>query len=272
VSRAPGSGRRPAPAVAAALLALWAPAIAAAAGGRDFEDGWLLEPSALTWLTGASAPPASLWATAGQAHLYGMPELPLQLLGCGWRRGAWRAAWAWQRLGGTGWRDERVRLRLLVGPWRPGGVVAGFTAGWDGVNGLGLEPAGRPSLALEARWPARPWLELAASWPLTPPPPWHGGRGWRRWWCLSGQARGWAWSLVCDRADRGAPALGAEAACRLAGGVGWGLRADPAVGVVGLVTYWRHGGALLRTSHLAHPELGVTHRWSVGFGPAEAIP
>jgi hypothetical protein len=51
-----------------------------------------------------------------------------------------------------------------------------------------------------------------------------------------------------------------------------GLRADPATGILGLTLVWLGAGVMIRTSHLAHPDLGLTHRFQVGFGrPAAAL-
>ena len=40
----------------------------------------------------------------------------------------------------------------------------------------------------------------------------------------------------------------------------------PSPGTDGLNTAWSWRGVLLRTSHLVHPALGLTHRWSLTLG------
>jgi hypothetical protein len=45
-----------------------------------------------------------------------------------------------------------------------------------------------------------------------------------------------------------------------------GLRIEPWSRAVGMVTGWRVGSLLLRTSHLLHPDLGTTHRWGLDLG------
>lgn len=266
-----------------ALAAFWAGVSAApAAGGgcRDFSDGWVIPPERLEVVLapiGSAGTGRDAWICAGQARLYGMPELPLRALAAGWRDAGWAAAVSWQRLGGALLREDRLRCRLLrlAGgrAGRTGDTAVGLTAGWDALRLEGGTSERRAALALEVRLVGPGGTRVAGSLPLSPPPSWYGGTGLRRWWSLAGGGDGGAWAVALDRDGRGAPIVEAEAALRVASGAALGLRWEPATGSLGLTTAWLWRGSRLRSSHLAHPELGVTHRWSVTLGRApEAAP
>lgn len=263
-------GRRVVVVVAVALVGLACGSPAAGGGSRDLHDGWLLPPDLLRpWLAPARPGRESgPWLALGQARLYGMPELPLRGLAAGWRAPRWRAALAWQRLGADLLGEERARGQFLVG----GRQALGVAAGWDALR-LADAPAGRrPVFNLELRLAGPAGTVLAGSLPLLPAPDWYGRGGARRWWSVAAAAGEAAWCLALDRDARGAPLLEGEGALRVAEGCGLGLRWEPATGALGLTTAWLRGGLLLRSSHLAHPALGVTHRWSLGVGRGELWP
>lgn len=243
---------------------------AAAGGCRDLQDGWCLPPDLLRpWLApGRPEGGAGPWVALGQARLYGMPELPLQAVAAGWRAPRWRLALGWQRMGADLLREERVRGQFLVGARQALGVAAG----WDLLQLADAAPWRQPVLNLELRLAGPGGTRLAGSLPLLPPPGWYGRGGVRRWWSLAAAGGGAAWCLAVDRDARGAPLLEGEGVVRPAAGCGLGLRWEPATGTLGLTTAWLWRGLLLRSSHLAHPTLGVTHRWSLGAGRGELWP
>lgn len=254
--------------VAIAWLGLGSPA--AGGGSRDLHDGWLLPPDLLRpWLApGPTAGETGPWAAVGQARLYGMPELPLRALAAGWRAPRWRAVLAWQRLGADLLVEERVRGRLLMGARQ----AAGVAVGWDVLRLAGAPPRRRPVVNCELRLAGPAGTLLAGSLPLLPAPDWYGRGGARRWWSLAAVGGDAGWSLALDRDAAGRPLLEGEGMVRVADRCGVGLRWEPATGSLGLTTAWLWRGLLLRSSHLAHPVLGLTHRWSLGVGPEEQWP
>ncbi len=253
-----------------ALCGAWplCPEPACAGGGRDFEDGWVLSAQAAAELTTQPAAPQAWWFASGLARLYGMPELSLRAASAGWRGRTVAAALAWQRLGGQLFQEDRLRVGLLRG--RSGRV--GIRAGYDAVR-LG-DGAGDScwQLDLIAQWRPATGMKARLCWPLRAAPPWHAERAWRRWAELESDGALLRWAVALDRDGRGAPALQGELAMRLADRCALGLRADPGSGTIGLTTAWLAGRLLLRTSHLVHPALGATHRWSLAVGRPEGAP
>ena len=273
--------KRAAPAATALLAGLLAAAIvpgseARAGGCRDLEDGWLLPPGRMALLLSGSAAlpdsgmedvrawavPTGAWVSAGIAQLYGMPELPLRALVAGWA--AWRCAWAasWQRLGADALREDRLRLRVMRGDRRRFGLALGL----DRLRLAGRELEREASLGAEVVWPCPAGIAVRLNWPLAATAGWVRQSEWRRWLGVSGGGRRSLWAVAIDRARSGEPAVQLEAAIRLAPGCAAGLRSEPSTGSVGLNTAWSWRGALLRTSHLVHPDLGLTHRWSLTLG------
>jgi hypothetical protein len=195
-----------------------------------------------------------------------MPELPLAGLAGGHRARRWALAVHWQRLGQGLFREDRLRLRLELGQW----PALCFTAGTDRLAGAG--PCRRAAVsALGVRFPLASALDLRLDWPLTSPPPWQGERCQRRWLLLTARASGVAWALGVDRSGAGVPSLQGELCVRLHPAVATGVRSEPATGSLGRVTVWRRGRWLLRSSHVAHPALGLTHRWSLLWGALEGV-
>jgi hypothetical protein len=83
----------------------------------------------------------------------------------------------------------------------------------------------------------------------------------RRWLDLRGRAGSVAWALAVDGRPVGAPTARAALLARCVPGVALGILGEPATGILGLTTAWARRGLVLRSSHLVHPALGITHRW-----------
>jgi hypothetical protein len=240
-------------------------------GSRDLEDGWLLPVAEVVALLGASPAPrtddaaAGGWLACGQGLLYGMPELPLLQLAGGWRVRRWGVAATWQRLGRELYREDQLRLELVWGHhWH-----AALTVCRDHLR-LGTEAARHHlGASLHCRCPVQRDVFLQISWPLVSPPAWHEARGQQRWLLLTGPLPASSWVVAVDRSGTGVPTVQMGILGRLAPQVSLGLRGELATGSVGLTTAWRWGACLIRSSHLAHPELGLTHRWSVAWGRLE---
>jgi hypothetical protein len=257
---------------ALAVFALACPEPAGAGGCRDLEDAWLLPPGRIVILlsrmkpdhadTARVSPAARAWFSAGLGRLYGMPELPLRAVAAGWP--ALRCAWAasWQRLGTGMLTEDRLRLRFLQG----GDHRLGLGGGLDRLRAGGGRTAVLGELSAEVVWPGPGGVVGRVSWPLATMGETERRRAWRRWLGVTGGGGDLVWAVAVDRSGTGRPAIQLELTARLATGCGLSCRAEPATGTVGINTAWLWRGALLRTSHLVHPDLGVTHRWSLTLG------
>lgn len=253
---------------------------AAAAGFRDLQDGWLLPAGRVrAWLDPAStARQAGWWLAAGNGRLFGLPELPQRRLAGGAAvpglRGRVTGSIAAESLGDDLVCEDQTeyRLTLAAGPrvsllWTQTRLVIGGRSESE-YSGLSLQ-LGSDWRAAGGLW----WLDLT----LNPDggPDWYGPSGRRPF--LRGttirEASRLALSLALDRRGDGGFCGGIELDLAFGRTLILGLRSDPPTGAIGPVTCWRAGMLLVRTSHLAHPELGTTHRAElvVGF-PGRAEP
>jgi len=244
-------------------LVLWLLLLAGAApaaGTRDLADAWLTSgPRSARLVT---APTGDWWLAAAHGRLFGMPELPQLGLLAACRRPRWRVELAWERLGSDLYREDRLRGRWTVGArWRLG--LAGS------VDRLLLagQPRSGASAALVVAGPLGARCRWSLDWSLLPAPEWYGERGLRRWLRLEYDGAEASTTVALDRRVNATPVVQAEALIRLTSGVAWGLRYDGGGGAVGLVTVWCRSGLTLRSSHLAHPDLGLTHRWTLAVSP-----
>lgn len=252
-------------ALVALAMASIAPGTAALGGGvRDLADAWLLDgPRTDALLAGpdaAGSPAPRWWLEARQGSLYNLPELPQLGLLASLRHGRVGLLAAWERLGADLYREDVATGRLSYGDsWRWGLCVelARLDLAGDAVRRHLL-------LATCLQLPLTSGIELTIDWPWAGPPPWYGDRGLGRWVALTGRVTAAAWTLAWHRRGDGTPMLQVEALFSLAPGVAWGVRWDAASGSAGLCTAWKRAGLVLRSSHLAHDDLGITHRWSLG--------
>lgn len=244
-----------------------------AAGIREFGDGWLLTAGEMRqWLDRSDpAPEPGWWAAVGDARLYGLPELPLRRWAVGGPLPATRGKLAWtvdhQMLGG-GLIDERAsELRLIfTGVLRVGLAAQRVEMAIDGRPEAAYRGAalllGRDGSSGVGNWR----FDLRA--PLDSGAAWSGPNDRRPFarGALLGREAHVAVALEVSRRGDGSFAAGAEASLALGPRLAVGVRADPPTGAVGPVSVWRTGLLLIRTSHLAHPELGTTHRCELVFG------
>lgn len=255
------------------FLALATPA--GAAGLRRLDSAWLLPAPLEAVLLGADrdlAARGGAWVRASQASLYGLPELPARLLAVGGARAGWAAEAAWETLGTGVLRDDRLGGRMLVGrgarlglrverrTLQPGPGDAGRSLAVDLEMALSGTGAAGSSWSTTLQWPL---LRRRDAW-LGPEP--------ESRLRAAVAAPGRALALALEVAADGSPALGWEAQVGLGGGVALSWRSDPATGSGGGGLLWRRGRLRLRTSHLAHPELGLTHRVEVCIGRSGAAP
>jgi hypothetical protein len=196
-----------------------------------------------------------------------MPELPLLAAGMGWPLLKLQWSLDWQRLGGALVQEDRSRLTLR------GGSAAEPTLilGWDRLVLARTESRDRPYVGVGITIPVPPNLRIRIEPHLTAPPPWYGRLAARRWLLVTGGGRGIAWAVAVDKSSGGDPSVQIDLAGRVAPWWALGLRAEPATGVSGITLAWYRGAWLLRTSHLIHAELGVTHRWYLAVGDVGGV-
>lgn len=263
-------------ALAGLLLAGLAMASPAGASGlRRLDSAWLLPAALHVHLVGdaAAAPPArGAWLRAGQARLYGLPELPTRALGIGLAGRGWVLDAGWETLGSGPLRDDRAYGSIAVGTARLLGVRASRRGLSPGAGEAGaaiaidLEVVAAGHAAGLGHWRLGAWWPLLRQGdPWVPAEPETRLRG-----ALAGQGRALAASLELT-AD-GSPSFGWEALASLGGRLALAWRADLASGATGGGLLWRSGRVRVRTSHLAHPELGLTHRAEVCLGNAGGAP
>lgn len=233
---------------------------AGAAGSRDLGDAWLLSPV----VTGGDGTPA--WQVGvATGRLFGLAELQQWRVDVAAVRTRWRAGLTWERLGAGLFGEDCVRLHAGLGR----GWTLGLEGGADRLVLAGDEPRLNPALAARAAGGMGSTLRLEVWVHLTEAPPWYGTAGLRRLALLTGRHDGWAWAIALDRAGDGRPSLQGDVLARVVPAVCLGLRVDPWSGALGLSTAWRVPVGWLRTSHLVHPELGITHRWSLVIARGE---
>ncbi|MBD3222725.1 hypothetical protein GF314_15945 [bacterium] len=252
----------------ARLLPLFAVVLVCLAGGadaggiRDLDDAWLVSGSRTSALLERGSGRGQ-WLEARLGRLYGMPALRQVGLGWWWDGPRWELALLAEQLGRDLYRERTLRARLAVGrSWRLG------AEGGQATLTLGSGP-GRTHRTVFAwlRGPVGGAVRLGVRWPIARAAAWFAGRGYERWLWLEGDTEAASWSLVVDRRDDGRPGLQFELMFALGPGAAGGVRVDAGTGSLGFVVALRAGGALLRSGHLAHPELGVSHRWSLGYRP-----
>jgi hypothetical protein len=272
--------RRVAERTSAVCAALWLWAVltggdAHAEGLRRIDAAWLV-PSYLSAaaVAGGAAPTRDgAWLRAGQMRLFGLEALPARGVAVGWRgTGSAAVEVAWEAVGCDAFRDERGLLRAEVGgrwrvgaqaSWRrlqPGAGARLSQRAVDAVAGCSVPMGALGTCDLRVHVPL-----LRDGLPAMDPEP-------DRRLRLAVAGRGRAVALAVDGNPDGRPSGSWEVLCGIGGGAGVAWRADGGSGAMGGGFIWQRGPLRLRTSHLAHPELGLTHRFEVAFGRPEASP
>lgn len=245
---------------------------ARAAGLRNLEDGWLLTGRWQREIIGQQPPGGAQagwtgWLATGSCRLFGMAELPVRGLAGGLRvplgsrmmqlSSRWELTGTdlfreqvWQgRLGGGGaglWFVDRS-LTLAGQALQPSGV-------WGAdVGGVVWERGSTKCLV-------RVWASLSGPTNRSSEP------RRRRLACLWLVRPTWGLGLDVDRSWAGRPGLTLDVLLQAGPGTGVGLRSDPGSGTHGPTLVYGWGALLLRTCHLVHPDLGITHRVSLIWG------
>ena len=247
-------------------------------GVRDFSDGWLLNPEDTAAILARDDPNGiteservwGLWAAAGQGVLFSVGDLPQKSLEGGLvKRGGrwpWSVTCSWDRLGNSLMVEETGNFRLRLGR-NPQFGIRVRARRWLVENqeiDAGMETA------LQGRLFFRMFGDLKGDLALWMHPTasvrWHHLRGRRTLAELKIFYPGSGLAIRLEQRGDGTPVLSLEYMARLATGLGVGFRTDPETGSLGGSLVARIGGPWLRTSHLVHPALGVTHRFQLGVG------
>ena len=246
------------------LLVVGLGASAAKAGGtRDLADAWLVSAERAAAVVGQDG--ADGWsAQLSQGRLFGLPELPQAGVRVGRRGGRIDAALSWERLGRDLYREDTWRGELLFG----GRLRLGMRVVLARLELDGDTRRDHREIDLRGRIPLTRRIVLDVWWPLRPAPSWYGRAGLRRWLRIEGGDGGLAWTVAIDRTVSGTPVVGGEVLIGPARQAALGVRYDSWSGGAGLCSAWRIRRLILRTSHLLHPDLGVSHRWCLGLGGA----
>lgn len=250
-------------------------------GTRDINDGWLIATGELVarlWTDEHSDQPpgsgaahgsrsAGRWAWCGRSRLFGIPELPLLAVGGGWSLGPLQGSVVWQRIGSTLVHEDCARIAVTrCFGWQPT-----LRIGWDRLTFGDGERYGQPYLGIGVTIPGPAGVRLRLEPHLTAPPPWYSRSGGRRWLLLTGGRPHLVWAAAIDLTPAAGPVVQLDLTGRVTARLAFGLRAEPATGVAGATIAWYRGTWILRTSHLMHPELGLTHRWYLAVGNLGAI-
>nr|MEE4266650.1 hypothetical protein [Candidatus Krumholzibacteria bacterium] len=247
---------------------------AAAAGWREVEGAWLV-PSDLAdrLLEGdPSRTGGRSWRLSlGTGQLFALPELNQQSLRVDWRGHPGGVPTTlqvqWSRLGRGFFSESQARGQMMLG--RRPGVGLALEKTWMAIAEEAVVPVPRLDFLLGYQWSGeavgRLWARVAHPFPGRSTQEGAGPR--RRDFLEAGwQKDQYALVVQWDQDDRGRPLLGGDFLWKAGPGVGLGLRWDPATGALGPGLQILGKGLLLRTSHMVHPWLGVSHRFSLGLG------
>jgi len=263
-------------AVGTVLILVWSPQGAPAAGIRDLTDGWLLGPAATAHLLGLvpTVRDVPVWLVAGHSRLYGLPELPIAAVTAGVRIGPWPGtpslAISWQTLGQGLYRENERCVhvqwgrRLILGVQLLSRTLR--TGGEAGVPER-QESFGRVRATAQIDWDFGPEsiVQLRLNLPIADPVEFRRRAGRSRLLAVQGWRGTIGFATAVDMKPDQTPTVGLEWYLGW-GGTACGVRIEPSVGTLGPVFAWGRGAMVFRSSHLAHPQLGITHRFELGFG------
>lgn len=244
-----------------------------AGGLRNFQDSWLIEASTARALFDQRQTPEiiqrGLMVMAGQGRLFEMPELNQRFLALEGRISpggfGLKVAGQWEKTGTGLFVEDHLVGRFLLGR----NSLWGLSFDWSRQT-LGGMPDDAV-LELGILWEVvchynGSRARLFLDWPLNPPSQSLGNSHRRNLAKISFVNRNTAAAIVLDRQPDGTPKAGLHLLLSLDYGVGFEFRADPATGSLGPGLTLVRGNLMLRTSHVIHPHLGVTHRWLLVVG------
>lgn len=235
----------------------------------DIGQGWLVERAAvLEFLDpGVDGSSREMRIAAGSGRLFGMPELPMRSLSLDLVHHRRRLSLTWNAAGQRLWREDALKMELQ--PCRGPGPV--FDVVYDRSVCAGCAARSVLLVAIGLRIPindrgaVRYVHDLPLEWQRLPK------RGRRPMLSLDYSLAKWLAALGLDRDYGSSPIVGISVHYLIARNVSLGWRAEPSTSQWGGLLSVGRGKLLLRTSHLVHARLGITHRFEIscGFGTAE---
>ncbi|MCP4144144.1 MAG: hypothetical protein GY752_02530 [bacterium] len=221
----------------------------ASAGFRDADQGWVIPPDDCRERN------TGYFGAVSVSSLYQMPELPMQSVLSGWSSEKWHMAFRWHKLGGDVYREDSLSVDMLFG----GSLKFGIKVEHESQQFSDV-PGWNTLYSFVTRYDYRESITLKSTTPI------------------SGAmlaTRDYEQLLMIIRSEDVLFALGiddtnsGEKSVRL--GLDWllhhmfrvGAIVDTSSSSTGLTTSIKIGKILTRSSHLAHPELGMTHRWQL---------
>ena len=248
-----------------------------AAGLREFQDSWLIsgdESGALLSQKIDSLeliihPGTTMGLDLGQARLFSLPELEQTNL-----RAIIQATFLgrrlllegdWQQLGTGIFQEDKTWVTVRLGS-RP---AIGLKISRNRIRLAGEEVAQRIRVKLDldylVRMETETILRCRAVLPLDSPESTLDHDSRQDLLTITLLRSRTALAMGLDRRFEGTPVVGFDFFWVLGGGVGFSLRVDPVTSSLGPGIHIRRGPLLLRTSHLVHPDLGQTHRFSISL-------
>ena len=219
------------------------------AGFRDADQGWVIPPAdCIERDTG-------YFGAVSVSSLYQMPELPMQSILSGWSSEKWHMAFRRHKLGGDVYREDSMSVDMLFG----GSLKFGIKSERESQQFLD-EPGWSTLYSFVTRYDYRESMTIISTTPIS------GAMLTTRDYeqlLLILNNKDVLFALGIDNTESG------EKSVRL--GLDWLLHNMFRVGAIvdtgssstGLTTTIKVGKILTRSSHLSHPELGMTHRWQL---------
>jgi len=221
----------------------------ASAGFRDADQGWIISPDEFIKRD------TGFYGAISMSSLYQMPELPMQSILSGWSSDKCHMAIRWHKLGGDVYREDSLSVDMLFG----GRLMFGINVERESQQ-FSDEPRWNTLHSFVTRYDFRESMTIKSTIPV------------------SGAmltTRDYEQLLLILRGEDVLFALGidntdsSEKSVRL--GLDWLLHHKFWIGAIvdvgssstGLTTTIKTGKLLTRSSHLVHPELGMTHRWQL---------
>jgi hypothetical protein len=245
-----------------------------AAGFRDFLDSWVVSTAEARALLGdrcaAQKEQGGFWGMAGQGRLFEMPDLDQKFLGGGGEFNLLdvriRMTGHWEQTGSALFVEHRMGWKLLLGRNPAIGVGGHWRQLKLGSRTETKIPGGDLLWEIPFGFDGGICGRVQIQWPIRAPQFSTPGVERRNLLTASVACSDLVTALVVDRLPGGVPNLGMQLLWALGSRVGLECRVDFATDSLGPGLAIVRGGLLLRTSHIVHPRLGVTHRMMLVFG------
>jgi hypothetical protein len=229
----------------------------------DIDSGWLVDAHRLdAFMATEGAGPAAdrgYRIRLGSGRLHGMSALPMLAVGLDMHHRGRSMSIGWNRTGESLWREDSLYLELI--PLSRLSPILRI----DYVLGRCLDETISESLlpSLGARLLIGDVLHVQGRYDL---PLARQDTGRRPLLGLDVRNGCWLAALHLDRVSRAAPSLRGSVNYRFSSAASVGVLVEPETSTWGYLLCVRKGRLLLRTSHLMHPALGVTHRLELTIG------